>query len=73
MSNYKYLTFIPSKTYDLAVVSKINSKNIGKLILNIDGSYYFESTDQRGYWSSYWMREICNKLDELNLQNEQIR
>lgn len=73
MSNYKYLTFIPSRAYDFEVVSKVNSKNIGNLILDIDGYYYFEPTDQRGYWSSYWMKELCNKLDELNIQNEQLR
>ena len=48
------------------VISKINGKQMGYLILDLDGSYYFEPIQLNGYWSSYWMREICNKLDELN-------
>jgi hypothetical protein len=65
MSNYKYLNFIEFG-YDFEVESKINGKPMGYLILDLDGSYYFEPILLKGYWSSYWMKEICNKLDKLN-------
>lgn len=69
MSKYKYLNFIEFG-YDFKIISIINGKQMGYLILDVDGSYYFKPIQLNGYWSSYWMREICNKLDELNTKYE---
>jgi hypothetical protein len=65
------LEFKPFGPLDFEVLSKSNGKEIGLIILDIDGSYYFESDNVKRYWSSYVMKEICNKLDELNVENEQ--
>jgi uncharacterized membrane protein len=70
MSDYKYLNFIKHRVYDFEVLSNYNDKKIWELVLDIDGFYYFEPILIKGYWSSYWMKEICNKLDELNTKYE---
>jgi hypothetical protein len=64
------LEFKPFGPLDFEVLSKSNGKEIGLIILDIDGYYYFESDNVKRYWSSYVMKEICNKLDELNAKNE---
>lgn len=64
------LEFKPFGPLDFEVLNKSNGKDIGLIVLDVDGSYYFESNLEKGYWSSYVMREICNKLDELNATNE---
>jgi hypothetical protein len=49
---------------------KTTSKLKSEGLVSFDGSYYFESDNVKRYWSSYVMKEICNKLDELNVENE---
>ena len=43
-----------------------NGKNIGFLDMLDDGSYYYFCSVSRGGCSSWWMRQVADKLDELN-------
>mgnify|MGYP006267590761 CR=1 FL=1 len=43
-----------------------NGKLIGELLMDVDGYFYFWSEDSNGAWSSHHLREVANKLDELN-------
>ncbi len=51
----------------------INGKLIGELIMDVDGYFYFWPTDNNGAWASNHLRELANKLDELNKEwNKQV-
>ena len=54
---------IDERKYNL--VTK-NGKLIGELLQDIDGYFYFWPTDNNGAWASNHLRELANKLDELN-------
>ena len=41
-------------------------KLIGELIMDVDGYFYFWPEDNNGAWASSHLRELANKLDELN-------
>lgn len=43
-----------------------NKKHLGYFRLDIDGYYYFEDIPNSGNWSSYALRQIADKLDEIN-------
>lgn len=43
-----------------------NQKLLGYFRLDIDGYYYFEDMPNSGNWSSYALRQIADKLDEIN-------
>jgi len=43
-----------------------NGKLIGELLMDVDGYFYFWPEDNNGAWSSSHLRELTNKLDELN-------
>jgi hypothetical protein len=43
-----------------------NGKLIGELIMDVDGYFYFWPEDNNGAWASHHLRELANKLDELN-------
>lgn len=43
----------------------INDLVIGTAYIEVDGSYVFLSASQ-GFWSSYIMKMIAERLDELN-------
>lgn len=52
-----------------------NSKTLGFFDRDIDGYFYFEDyKSQNGVWSSYALRAIADKLDEINKDwDEQIK
>jgi len=44
-----------------------NTKYLGMAEMGVDGFYNFYADDSnKGYWSSYSLRLIADKLDELN-------
>lgn len=43
-----------------------NGVKIGALIMCEDGYYNFFPELRGGYWTSYIMREIADKVDEIN-------
>ena len=43
-----------------------SQKSIGLAVLDVDGYYYFWSNENDGLWSSYSLRLIADKLEELN-------
>ncbi len=43
-----------------------NDKLLGHAILDVDGFYYFECNQDRGFWSEHGLRYIADKLEELN-------
>lgn len=43
-----------------------NGKLIGELLMDVDGYFYFWPEDNNGAWASHHLRELANKLDELN-------
>jgi hypothetical protein len=48
-------------------VQTITGKEIGSFQLDSNGFYYFwEKSDLNGCWSAYTLREIADKLDEVN-------
>lgn len=50
-------------TYDVIYV---NGVNLGELYVEIDGYYVYWPSPRNGFWESHAMREIADKLDELN-------
>jgi hypothetical protein len=51
-----------------------DSIQIGKAIIDVDGFYYFlPNQNGGGLWQAYVLREIADKLDDLNKEwNDQI-
>lgn len=50
-----------------------NGKFLGELIMDVDGYFYFWPEDNNRAWASHHLREITNKLDELNKEwDEQV-
>ena len=50
-----------------------NGKLIGEFIRDVDGYFYFWSENNLGAWPSYLLRDIADKMDELNKSwNEQL-
>lgn len=44
-----------------------NNKEIGSFELDVDGFYYlWLKEDSKGCWASHTLREIADKLDEVN-------
>ena len=43
-----------------------NQKYLGIVVVQDDGYFGFLSNEPSGYWSSYALRLIADKLDELN-------
>lgn len=43
-----------------------NQKYLGIVVVQDDGYYGFLSNEPSGYWSSYALRLIADKLDEMN-------
>jgi len=41
-------------------------REVGSLVMDVDGYFYFWPVDNNGAWSSYHLREVANKLDEIN-------
>lgn len=51
----------------ILVIFERNKACLGDLLKLEDGYYqWFPNDDQTGCWSSYILREIADKLDELN-------
>jgi len=47
-------------------------KYLGKFIMDVDGFYYYWPCEKlTGSWSSYSLRGIADKLDELNKEYEE--
>jgi hypothetical protein len=46
------------------------SKCIGHAIKDIDGYFYYQTNEEKGYWSPYGLRLIADCLDELNKPHE---
>lgn len=49
-----------------SVLTETTNKLLGLLEMDIDGFYYFSAAGRNGYWSSHLLKQITNKLDELN-------
>ena len=48
-------------------VQTLTGKELGNFQLDSNGSYYFwEKSDLNGCWSAHTLREIADKLDEVN-------
>lgn len=43
-----------------------NNNWLGDLICLEDGSYYFDPVDKGGVWSGWILRQIADKLEEVN-------
>lgn len=43
-----------------------NQKLVGELIMDVDGYFYFWPEDNNGAWSSYLLRQLADKIDEIN-------
>ncbi len=51
-----------------------NQKCIGRFTIQDDGYFGFYTNEPSGYWSSYALRLIADKLDELNKEwDEQVK
>jgi hypothetical protein len=47
------------------VVTK-NEKLVGELIMDVDGYFYFWPEDSTGAWTPYILRQLADKMDEIN-------
>jgi hypothetical protein len=54
--------------YDIDGVHAVyfNKKRLGAFVVQEDGYYGFYADEPAGYWSSYALRLIADKLDEFN-------
>lgn len=51
-----------------------NKKRLGEFIVQDDGFFGFHTSEPSGYWSSYALRLIADKLDEMNKEwDEQVK
>lgn len=51
-----------------------NKKKLGEFVIQDDGFFGFYTNEPSGYWSSYALRLIADKLDEVNKEwNEQVK
>jgi hypothetical protein len=51
-----------------------NQKYLGIVTVQEDGYFGYYSTEPSGYWSSYALRLIADKLDEMNKEwDEQVK
>lgn len=51
---------------DGSYVVYFNKKVIGNFVIQDDGYFGYYPNEISGYWSSYALRLIANKLDEIN-------
>jgi hypothetical protein len=55
------------------IVRTNNGKFIGEFIRDVDGYFYFWAENNLGAWPSYLLRDIADKMDEINqLWDEQL-
>lgn len=60
----KYLTF---KTINDLIEIYFNDLLLGYYVMDVDGFYYFKVyKDDGGLWSDYILKEITDKLFEIN-------
>ena len=51
-----------------------NQKYLGIVVVQDDGYFGFYTNEPSGYWSSYALRLIADKLDEMNKEwDEQVK
>ena len=51
-----------------------SEKRIGTFLIQDDGYYGFYTESDSGYWSSYALRLIADKLDEMNKEwDDQVK
>jgi hypothetical protein len=71
------MKFIQANLNERVLVIHDNQKYLGDLIKEADGYYHWWMTVEclsRGSWPSYVLREIADKLDELNKEwDEEVR
>jgi len=61
------LTLTKIEKFDAFDVHWINGKHIGKMILDVDGTYRFKIEKLiQGLWGSYQLQLISDTLDSLN-------
>jgi hypothetical protein len=48
-----------------------NSVRLGEFVVQSDGYYGFVAKSNAGFWSSYGLRLISDKLDEINKEWDQ--
>jgi hypothetical protein len=65
----KYLTFKKAKPGEYEVYYE-NRVFMGHLLMKEDGFYDFWPDLKGGYWSAHILREIADKLDEINAPYE---
>jgi len=41
-------------------------REVGSLVMDVDGHFYFWPVDNNGAWASYHLRELADKMDEIN-------
>jgi hypothetical protein len=68
----EYLYLVEYGKYKSYKVYYENHVFVGEFIIKEDGFYDFwpEHPSKGGYWSSYILREIADKLDKLNAPYE---
>jgi hypothetical protein len=50
-----------------------NTKHIGSFVRDVDGFFYYSPNSEGGIWAEYELREIADKLKEMNKAwNEEI-
>lgn len=60
------------KQSDVEYKIKFGDKHIGHLLMDVDGYFYFKPLNDLGLWSSYSLRMIADKIDEINFDFDQI-
>ena len=54
-------------------VVRVGAVEVGKLYIESDGFYVFDPLPSRtGYWPAWMLRNIADKLDELNREWQEI-
>lgn len=43
-----------------------NGARLGEILREVDGYFYFFPEPMGGFWQSHGMREIADKMDEMN-------
>ena len=58
------------KTEHLCEVTTMQGMPLGELYREIDGDFYYYPPTNGGFWASWFLHELADKLDSLNKDND---
>ena len=71
MTEYLKLEKITENAYNVLLIS--NNKSLGTFIREVDGYFFWmPEYKHKGYYSDYALKELADKLHNLNLESKDL-